>query len=231
MTIGLLITCEHASNKIPAKYASYFKDHQALLQTHLGWDIGALDCYTALCKALPCTSQKGNWSRLLIELNRSLGHPHLFSSITKTLDKSLQNQIIEQYYTPYRAQIIRKIECLLVQHTKVLHIGVHSFTPTLKNIERNADIGLLYDPKRKGERDFCYQLKHLINEKYPKLKVRMNYPYQGTSDGLTTSLRKQFSAKTYLGAELEINQKHLIHTKNKVRMINIISETMQKLLK
>jgi hypothetical protein len=36
--------------------------------------------------------------------------------------------------------------------------------------------------------------------------VRRNYPYRGTADGFTTYLRRQFSARKYLGIELEVNQ-------------------------
>jgi hypothetical protein len=38
------------------------------------------------------------------------------------------------------------------------------------------------------------------------MKVRFNYPYKGTSDGLTTTLRKKFGPQ-YVGIEIEINQK------------------------
>ena len=40
------------------------------------------------------------------------------------------------------------------------------------------------------------------------MKVRFNYPYKGTSDGLTTTLRKKFGPR-YVGIEIEINQKLL----------------------
>jgi hypothetical protein len=44
------------------------------------------------------------------------------------------------------------------------------------------------------------------------LKVRKNYPYKGISDGLTTSLRKQYTQKNYCGIEIEINQKHFFES-------------------
>ena len=40
----------------------------------------------------------------------------------------------------------------------------------------------------------------------PDLRVRLNYPYRGDSDGLTTWLRRRHPAARYLGIELEINQ-------------------------
>jgi hypothetical protein len=36
--------------------------------------------------------------------------------------------------------------------------------------------------------------------------VRLNYPYAGAADGLTTWLRRRHPQSRYLGVELEINQ-------------------------
>ncbi|HEX8011112.1 MAG TPA: hypothetical protein VF814_09280 [Casimicrobiaceae bacterium] len=42
----------------------------------------------------------------------------------------------------------------------------------------------------------------------PRIRVRPNYPYAGNADGLTTYLRRRFPAGSYLGIELEINQRY-----------------------
>jgi hypothetical protein len=39
------------------------------------------------------------------------------------------------------------------------------------------------------------------------LRVRRNYPYLGTADGLVSFLRKEFSSELYIGIEIELNQK------------------------
>lgn len=209
MKIGYLITCEHGSNRVPKKYAALFANNTQLLHTHAGWDIGSLEIYTALCKGLPVEKQQAKWSRLLIELNRSLHHRHLFSSITSHLSKEEKNILIQEIYLPYRQEIQHKIKSLLAKNSRVIHLAVHSFTPVFNSIQRSADIGLLYDPRRSLERDYCYGLKRHIQSCLPEYTVRMNYPYKGYSDGLTTSLRSQFSPKQYFGIEFEINQKFL----------------------
>ena len=38
------------------------------------------------------------------------------------------------------------------------------------------------------------------------LRVRMNYPYRGVSDGLTRALRRRHGDRDYAGIELELNQ-------------------------
>ena len=44
----LILTCEHGGNEIPTKYANYFDKHQAILKTHRGFDLGALDYFKHL---------------------------------------------------------------------------------------------------------------------------------------------------------------------------------------
>ena len=45
---GLVITCEHGGNRIPAPYRDLFHAHQALLDSHRGYDSGALIMARAL---------------------------------------------------------------------------------------------------------------------------------------------------------------------------------------
>jgi hypothetical protein len=46
----------------------------------------------------------------------------------------------------------------------------------------------------------------LLQPRIPELRIRCNYPYRGTADGLVRSLRHRFSYQDYLGLELEVNQ-------------------------
>ena len=85
-------------------------------------------------------------------------------------------------------------------------MAVHSFTPELDGVVRNADIGLLYDSRRKHESELCRRWTASLHNLDPTLRVRFNYPYSGASDGLSTWLRKRHPQTRYLGVELEINQ-------------------------
>ena len=48
----LLLTCEHAGNRIPRAYAPLFRGADALLATHRGWDPGAYVLARFLAKRL-----------------------------------------------------------------------------------------------------------------------------------------------------------------------------------
>ena len=82
--ISLLITCEHGGNRIPPRYRPLFRGFEALLQTHRGFDPGALTMARELAKAFKAPLFVSTVSRLLVDLNRSIGHPRLYSEATRT---------------------------------------------------------------------------------------------------------------------------------------------------
>lgn len=204
MESKLFLSCEHASNAIPKEYYNLFSTYSELLQSHSGYDIGAELIYDAFKAQIDAAySIKGSYSRLLIELNRSLHNSKLFSTITKPLSSSIKAEIIHHYYAPYRASIQEKIRKYINEGNTVIHLSLHSFTPNLNGVKRTADIGLLYDPANSLEKNLCCDWKLNLKESLPQLTTKLNYPYLGKSDGLTTHLRKQFPMK-YLGIELEV---------------------------
>ena len=69
---GLVVTCEHGGNRIPAPYRDLFHAHDALLDSHLGYDLGALNLARALAKAFAAPLVASTVSRLLVDLNRSI---------------------------------------------------------------------------------------------------------------------------------------------------------------
>jgi hypothetical protein len=74
-------------------------------------------------------------------------------------------------------------------------------------VARTADVGLLFDPRRPLEARLCGAWREALQALEPGLRVRRNYPYRGSADGLTTWLRGRFPARQYLGIEVEVNQR------------------------
>jgi predicted N-formylglutamate amidohydrolase len=204
----VLVTCEHGGNRIPARYRPLFNRHPAVLQTHRGYDVGALAFARDLAAALDAKLVYSTTSRLLVELNRSPGHRSLFSEMTRDLSPGEREAIMARYYLPYRRHVENEIALAVAAGRRVVHISSHSFAPVLGGVVRRADIGLLYDPHRACETRFCRTWQRHIAAAAHDLSVRRNYPYRGSDDGLTTWLRTRFRADRYLGIELEINQKY-----------------------
>jgi len=206
----ILITCEHGGNLIPPRYRHLFAGFEALLQTHRGYDAGALVLARELAKTLHAPLYVATTSRLLIDLNRSIGHPRLYSEATRAAPDKLRREMLEKYYLQYRNRVEAQIAAAVARGRRVIHISSHSFTSELDGSVRNADIGLLYDPARPGEIALCQRWQTQLKTLVPELKVRRNYPYTGKSDGLTAYLRRRFPAGAYIGIELEMNQKHVL---------------------
>ena len=202
----LILTCEHASNKLPAAFKSAVPAE--VLKTHRAYDIGALAVFRNLVKfAKPEFHCEGKYSRLFVDLNRTITNKSAFSDYYEALDKATAAKAKAQataYWSEYRAAIEKFVNA----NTKkeIIHLGIHSFTPELNGKVRDTDIGILYDPSRPKECELAQVIKAEIKRLYPAMKVRFNYPYKGTTDGLTTTLRKKFGPR-YAGLEIEINQK------------------------
>ena len=207
---GLVITCEHGGNRIPAPYRELFHAHQALLDSHRGYDPGALIMARALAMLFAAPLVASTVSRLLVDLNRSVGHPHLHSEATRNMPAEVRQRILKRYYQPYRAQAERLVRQAIADHGLVIHLSSHSFTPDLDGKVREADIGLLYDPSRPGETDLCQRWKASLEACAPDLTVRRNYPYAGNGDGLTAWFRRRLAPGAYVGIELEVNQSHIV---------------------
>lgn len=206
----LIITCEHGGNGIPAPYGHLFFSHRALLDSHRGYDAGALLVATELATRLGAPMVASTVSRLLIDLNRSVGHPRLYSEATRTAPAEVRERIQARYYRPYRAQVENLLRRAIQGGNQAIHISSHSFTSELNGKVRAADIGLLYHPDRRGEMELCKHWKTSLRKRAPELRVRRNYPYAGKGDGLTAYFRLRFPAEAYVGIELEINQKHVL---------------------
>lgn len=207
MSRRLIISCEHAGNDVPEEYRHLFKHGRDTLQTHRGIDIGALDLTNAIAKKMEQEAHLHTVTRLLVDLNRSVQSPTLFSEFTRDEPLEVREDIFDRYYRPHREKVKAEIKKVIDQDYQAIHVGVHTFTPIWKNKEREVDVGFLFDPRSDQEQQFCWRWRKELNHLLPDLTLRMNEPYRGTMDGFTTYLRRQFPQNDYLGMEIEVNQK------------------------
>lgn len=206
----MVITCEHGGNRIPAPYRQLFRNCRTLLDSHRGFDPGALIMATAMARNFTAPLLTSTTSRLLVDLNRSIGHRNLHMDAIRELPEEIRQEIIDQYYQPYRTEAERLVKEGISRRGRVIHISCHSFTNNLNGEVRSTDVGLLYDPARREERSLCANWKSVLKASYPSLEVRRNFPYEGRNDGFTSTLRRKFQPDLYVGIELELNQKNLL---------------------
>ena len=204
---SIVVTCEHATNRIPARYRSQFAGRGRLLRSHRGYDPGALALARDLARLCGAPLLAAGASRLLVDLNRSPRHPRLFSGITRALDPAERERILEEHYRPHRMRVEEAVSLRLRGPGRVVHLAVHTFTPRLRGTTRRIDVGFLYDPARRPEAEFCARWLARLARLDPKLRLRRNAPYRGVQDGLVTALRRGRPASRYLGIEIEVSQR------------------------
>jgi len=90
-------------------------------------------------------------------------------------------------------------------------VGVHSFTPVLDGEVRPLEVGILLDPGQEAELWLAQSWARGLGSRRPGLRILLNAPYDGRSDGLVTTLRSEFRTGVrpgcaYVGLELEVSQ-------------------------
>lgn len=207
----VLVTCEHASNRLPAG----FDLSAELLDLHIAWDPGALPVARYMANRFGAELWQGEYSRLVVDLNRTVGNRVLMRQVSdghaipfnRGLSPSDRDVRIDRYYRPYRDGVIESADALIAAHGRCVHICVHTFTPALAGNERPNDIGLLHDPQWGLERAVCAELRGHLDRATDYL-TWFNRPYSGTADGILPAMRRRYEPEQFVGIELEINQKH-----------------------
>ena len=180
---NLLITVEHASNRLPAE-AHGLGLAPKILDSHVAWDPGALALGRALHVQLGGELLIGEWSRLWVDLNRSETNPrvappksfgvHVPGNVG--LGREALRRRIEDCWCPFREQARRIVEA----SGHWVHIGMHTFTPDLGGESRDFDLAALYDPRRPWERELAGRI--VTYWRAQGWKARRNAPYRGVTD-------------------------------------------------
>jgi predicted N-formylglutamate amidohydrolase len=226
---AVVVSCEHATNWVPAELRPLFAGNRALLDSHRGWDRGALIVAKRVAKELGAPLVAARLSRLVIDHNRSLDDPNVHWGPVRLLEPLELRKLVTRFYDPFRRDVWLALRKAGRSRRRVLHLSMHSFTPVLHGKERIAELGLLYDPSRRLEAELCAAWRQALAANEHGWRVRRNYPYVGWTDGHTTALRKKVPASSYAGVEVEINQS-LAAPKDLSRVATLLVETVAPFL-
>jgi predicted N-formylglutamate amidohydrolase len=216
---AFLLTCEHASKAVPKKYSSLFSQVPHV-EDHQWFDENASTYANKLSRTYGWPLFSGKWTRLLVDLNRSVPHAGLFSSVTSGLSREEKEDILLQLYWPFRRRVLSWITDKIDSGLCVVHISCHTFTPVFRNVRRSVDIGILYDPKREREKSFAHRIRTRLEDRL-SLRIRNNAPYRGIANGHVTELRKSYPEANYIGIEIEVNSA-LFHAKSDTWLLPFI---------
>ena len=224
----LLLTCEHASCRVPAEYRDLGLS-EAELGQHIGWDIGARAVLEAVVQRLDAPAVCSGYSRLLIDCNRDLHAQDLIVAHSdgipipgnRHLSAAERHQRITRFYQPYHDAIDATLRRLLARRAAVRPslLSLHSFTPALRGQAEHArafDIGILFDRYQDLAVDLA---QRLCRTGY---RVRSNEPYSGY-EGLIFSAHSHGRRHRLVYLELEMNNSLLRQSDSIGRMAEAIS--------
>lgn len=226
----ILVTCEHAGNRLPAG----FELDPELLRLHIAWDPGARTIARRLAERFDAELWEGEYSRLVVDLNRTVGNRMLIRQVSDGhripfnygLTAEDRAARVERYYRPYRDGVVAAADRLIREQGRCVHVCVHTFTPALAGKVRGNDIGLLHDPRWGIEGAACADLRRHLDE-HTELVTWFNRPYSGTADGILPAMRRRYTPETFVGIELEINQKYADEPDVLVRIADAIGAGLE----
>lgn len=173
---NIIICSEHSGYETPTGYENMGIPSE-VFNTSISHDIGIREVAIYLAKMLDCTLFLGKYSRLLIDLNRTIIHKGIikYSSfmgkipLNKDIDEGEFLKRINEYYRPYHLAISDNVK---KYHPAIL--SLHSFTPAPPFLKtpRKWTVCVAYSKKNK-------LANHIITEieKIKNITVGINKPF------------------------------------------------------
>jgi predicted N-formylglutamate amidohydrolase len=206
-SIGLVLSCEHASWQLPLGVELGVDSDVRASQA--GWDHGALEIVDALGDALGLPVHAGAFTRMFVDLNRPPDHPDVIPVNSygapvpgnARLTPGDRAARVAQFHTPYWDAVRVDVAARLRDRGGVLHFSSHTFDPSLDPANRQFDVGVLFDPAHAFEAELAERM--LFQLRSAGLVVRANQPYTGVGPAICTTLRRELDGQRYAGIELE----------------------------
>lgn len=147
-TAPFLLTCEHASNRVPT--AMQLGITSADLASHIGYDIGAAAVTRRLSALLDAPAILSGYSRLVIDCNRPAGSaesiPAAVAGIVIPANAHLSPADRREREASFLRPFHDAISEILARRdpaSRHLLLSIHSFTPRLDGAWRPWDVGVL----------------------------------------------------------------------------------------
>ena len=207
-----VIVCDHASNRIPAKYGDLGLSATQRL-SHIAWDPGALAVSRALSETLDAPLVQSTVSRLIIDCNRDLDAPDLIWTLSEAtriaanenLDDDERQYRIDRVHRPYHASIETLLEARRHAGQETVLVCVHSFTPVYHGEARPWPIGLIHG----ADTRYTQALFDALAAEEPGLNIGWNQPYAALN-GVTLTLEKHGDGRGLDATMIEIRNDEIL---------------------
>lgn len=202
----LLLTCEHASNRLPAALGNLGLDDEAL-QSHIAWDPGARAVALRLSEAFDAPLVMPCFSRLAYDCNRPPSRADAIAvqsegrRVPGNMDLSHDVRAVRAraLHDPFHDAVEAAIAERQGAGRPPVLLTLHSFTPVFLGQTRDVELGLLHDDDARLA-DACLTATEALGQ---GPRTARNQPY-GPTDGVTYTLRKHALPHGLLNLMLEI---------------------------
>ncbi|MHA6729104.1 N-formylglutamate amidohydrolase [Devosia sp. A449] len=207
-----VIVCDHASNRIPAKYGDLGLTPTERL-SHIAWDPGALAVSQRLADRLDAPLVQSTVSRIVIDCNRELDAPDLIWTLSEStriaaneqLDAAERQYRIEHFHRPYHDAVETVLEARRQAEQETILVCMHSFTPVYLGVARPWPIGLIHGV----DTGFTKALSDALKADDPALNVGWNEPYAALN-GVTLTLEKHGDGRGLPSTMIEIRNDEIL---------------------
>lgn len=223
---SFLLIGDHAGNAIPAALGTLGLNEVERTR-HIAWDIGIAALGEMLADALDAVFISQHYSRLVVDCNRD---PSAADAIAETSDGTLvpgnqdlspSNRSVRfaEIHDPYHQAVAAELARRDAVGTTTILVALHSFTPTMRNVDRPWQIGVLHDG---GETGFARAVLARLQAR-DDLAVGDNEPY--AMDGTDYTIpRHAYPTRSYV--EIEIRQDLLASPPIVKRWSAFLAETL-----
>jgi predicted N-formylglutamate amidohydrolase len=173
---------DHAGKHFPRRLEQLGVS-DAECERHIAWDIGIGAVCRLLGQALDAVVIRQNYSRLVIDCNRTPGSETSIADLSEStavpgnIGLSERDKLarVREIFQPYHDRIADELDRRRKAGRPTALISVHSFTPVYKTVTRPWHVGVLYNRDRR----FAQILMELLHRE-GGLIVGDNEPYSVT---------------------------------------------------
>ncbi|UJR79004.1 N-formylglutamate amidohydrolase [Sandaracinus amylolyticus] len=221
---GVLVTCEHASQRLPEPWRWSARDEARLVGTHWAYDLGAAELAREYAAAIGGVAVLSRFSRLLADPNRPEGSPTLFRDVADgervelnaSIDPAEREIRLDAYYRPFHAAVDREVAA---SHAPIL-LAMHTFTPLYEGTPRALEIGVLFDEEE------ALAAELIDTFAAAGLKVAPNEPYSGRA-GLIHVVDRHARTHGRRAIELEVRQDLAVDPAFRARFVSLLASRLR----
>ena len=177
----VLLLADHAGREVPASL-NRLGLGDAPFERHIAFDIGVETMTRRMAERLDAPAFIYNYSRLLIDPNRSLDDPTSICAVSdgvivpanRTLTPKAAEARAAEFFHPYHRAIDDWLNRFAARGVTPALISIHSFTEQFRGVDRPWHVGILWG----DEGGLSLPLIHRLGQD-PDLCVGDNQPYSG----------------------------------------------------